>query len=654
MNAVTNEENSAANKIEADKEIEIENKPETAADKRLDDKSAKKAELAAKKAEKAALKADIKAKKKAERKPIEDNKFFMLVAGLGEYLVGAAVKVAKALGYCGLYIIATIYRGFTYVEEPIKDFGRRTVGVLTAPFRKHRMARKLGSSKVAKAKEEKGALGGLAARMKNVGKAFFGKRGILATLVNWALPIASCIFLFNVVSYANNQNYALKLTVNGDFVGYISDETTFTNAQKMVQNRINYTGSHTEVFSFEPVYEIESIGNSPVLNQYQVADSIIALLGKEVNEGYGLYLGDSFYGTLTAHDNLDLALSEILAKYSDNSSNETVEFEKEVSYIQGTYLQDSFVSEQEIIRQFRSTNHTSYEYTIEEGDTVPGVAQKNSVSVDLLKEQNENFDGVTLPEVGEKLKITVDEPYLKVKVTREEHYTEEFGFETEYVDDSTAYAGNKVIKVSGENGVYSIVAKVSYINGAESGRQILTRLMTKQPVTQVVGIGTKPRTNEVAPGQTIEEGKMLWPVGGADGGILNEPVWWKGGYGGHRGVDILAPAGTPIYAAENGYVTSCAYDGYNGGKGHYVEILGDESGLTTHYYHASEVTVYKGQHVTAGDCIAYVGYTGATYAYHLHFGVSVGNTEYYLDPYDYLPWHQMTQAFAYKIGHYGV
>lgn len=639
MNIVTNEEKSVENRIESDKEIEIdniENKPVSDADVK-----------SAKKAEKEALKAN-KPKKSAE-----DSKFFCLVAGLGEYLVGAAVKVAKVLGYCGLYIIATIYRGFTYVEEPIKDFWKRTVGIITAPFKKWRMARKISSSEVAKAKEEKGAWGGFTTRIKVMGRAFLGKRGILATAVNWALPIASCIFLFNVVSYANNQNYALKLTVNGDFVGYISDETIFTNAQKMVQNRINYTGSHTEVFSFEPVYEIESIGNSPLLNQYQVADSIIALLGKDVDEGYGLYLGDSFYGTLTSHDNLDVALSDILAKYSDDTSYETVEFDKEISYIQGTYLQDSFVSEYDIIRQFKSTTRMTYNYTIAEGDTAVSVAQKNNVSVDLLKEQNEDFDGVRLPEVGEKLKITVDEPFLTVKVTREEHYKEEFAFETEYVDDSTDYAGNKRIRVTGDNGEYSVVAKVSYINGNEVGRQILTRLKTKESTTQVVAIGTKPRTNEVAPGQTIEEGKMLWPCGGADGGILSEPVWWKGGYRGHRGVDILAPYGTPIYAAESGYVSSCAYDGYNGGKGRYVEIVGDESGLTTHYYHASEVKVYKGQRVTAGDCIAYVGLTGETYGYHLHFGVSVG--EYtYLDPYDYLPWHQMTQSFAYKIGHYGI
>lgn len=578
---------------------------------------------------------------------------FDAVSRLGEYFANTAGKAVKFLWHCILYVVATLYGWFTYVKDPIKRFGKRAADTITSPFKRHRMARKLGSSEVAKAREEKGVWGGFAARMKVVGRAFFGKRGILATAVNWGLPIVSCIFLFNVVSYANNQNYALKLTVNGDFVGYINDETTFSNAENIVQNRINYTGSSTEVFSFEPVYEIESVGNSPLLNQYQVADSMIALLGKEVNEGFGLYLGGSFYGTLTSHDDLDLAMQNLLAKYTEGSNNETVEFDKEITYISGIYLQDSFVDEQQIIRQFTSNTRKTYEYTIKAGDTVLGVAQKNNVSVETLAQQNENFDGVTLPEEGEKLKITVDEPFLMVKVTREEHYTEEFDFETEYIDDSTAYVGNRPIKKTGEKGVRSIVAKVSYINGSEVNRQILSRLTTKEPVTQIVAVGTKPRTNTTAPGQVIEEGKMLWPVGGVDGGILNEPVGWKGGYYGHRGVDILAPYGTPVYAAENGVVIAATYDGGSyGGRGNYVTIQGD-SGLQTHYYHNSEVVVYKGQRVTAGDLIAYVGLTGRTYAYHLHFGVSVGDYNF-LDPYDYLPWHQMTSSFAYKISHYDI
>lgn len=586
-----------------------------------------------------------KASKAAKASAIA-REFFNAVSRLGEYLTDVSVKAVKFLGLCLLYIVATFYRGFTYVKEPIMRFWTRTVEIVTGPFKRHRKARQLGATEIAKAREEKGKWGGFAARLKVAGRTVFGKRGLLATIVNWGLPVVSCMFLFNIVSYANNQNYALKLTVNGDFVGYINDETTFTTAEKMVQNRINYTGSSTEVFSFDPVYEVESIGNGPVLNQYQVADSIIALLGKEVNEGYGLYLGNSFYGTLTSHDSLDRELQKLISKYTDDESNEIVQFDQEITYIPGMYLQDSFVDEQQIIRRFTSNERTTYEYTIKADDTVSSVAQKNNVSVELLAEQNENFDGVTLPEEGEKLKITREVPFLTVMVTREEHYTENFDFETEYIDDSTLYTNNNRIMTTGVPGERSIVANVSYINGNEVNRQILSRLTTREPVTQIVAVGTKPRTNTTAPGQTIGEGLMLWPVGGIDGGVIEEPVWWHGGYWGHNGIDIMAPYGTPVYAAENGYVIAATYDGgYNGGRGNYVIIQGD-SGLKTYYYHNSQVEAYKGQRVTAGDCIAYVGQTGRAYGDHLHFGVGVGDS--YLNPIDYLPWHQRTANCAAK------
>ena len=569
--------------------------------------------------------------------------FFNVVAGIGEYLTDVMVKVVKFLGLCLLYIVATFYRWFTYIEAPLKRFWAQLVEVVTGPFKRHRMARKLGTSEIAKAREEKGTLGGAAARLKVVWRTIFGKRGILPTIVNWGLPIVSCIFLFNIISYANNQNYALKLTVNGDFVGYINDETTFTNAKKMVENRINYTGSSAEIFSFDPSYEVESIGNSPVLNQYQVADNIITLLGKEVNQGYGLYLGDSFYGTLSSHDNLDRALAEIIARYSEDTENETVQFDKEITYIPGMYLQDSFVDEQAVVKQFRSTTTKTYEYAIRDDDTPATVASRNNVSIELLMEQNEDFDGVTLPAVGETLSITIKEPFLAVMITRQEHYVENFDYEIEYIEDSNVYVNNQVPRVKGVMGERAIVANVSYINGNEVNRQILSRITTKEPTTMVVAVGTKPRTGLTAPGQVIEDGVMIWPVGGEDDSVLSEPVWWHGGYSGHRGVDILAPYGTPIWAAENGYVLECANDGgYNGGRGNYVVIQGD-SGLKTLYYHASEVTVYKGQRVTAGDCIAYVGLTGQTYAYHLHFGVQVGET--YLNPTDYLPSHQMNSHY---------
>jgi len=87
----------------------------------------------------------------------------------------------------------------------------------------------------------------------------------------------------------------------------------------------------------------------------------------------------------------------------------------------------------------------------------------------------------------------------------------------------------------------------------------------------------------------------------------------------HPGLDVGAPAGTPIRSPARGVVLSA---GPKGGYGNAVEIdHGD--GLVTLYGHASELLVSKGQTVEPGQEIATVGSTGRATGPHLHFEVRV-------------------------------
>lgn len=582
----------------------------------------------------------------AQKKKLD---IFAMLSDLGEYFTSVAIRIAKAIGYGFMYTIATVYRWLDLLKEPFKRFVRELTEFISSPFKRYRKARRLGASEIAKARKEKGAWGGFTAWLKVAGHTMFGKRGIMVTLVNWGLPVVCCVFLFNVVSYANSQNYALRLTVNGDFVGYISTEQSFTDAENIVQGRINYTGSTTEVISFEAVYEVENIGNGTVLNRYQIADKMLMLLGKEVKEGYGLYLGGSYYGTLISHDALDREMAKLLGKYTEGGDKETAKFDKEISYIHGTYLADSFVDENDIIRQFTSIKKNATYYSITEDDTLSSVLTNSGLTISELNNLNPEFDTTSDIVAGNRVKTSSEEPFLTVMVTREEHYTETFDFETEYVDDSTIYVLNKRRRVKGELGERYVVANVSYINGNEINRRVLSTQVTKEPVTEVIAVGTKPRRNDTAPGAELDVGQMLWPVGGFDGGTLSEPVWWMGGYSGHKGVDISTAIGTPIYAAENGVVVSSVWAGNGDDRGNYVIIQGD-SGYTTYYYHNSELLVSAGERVTAGDMIAFSGSTGRSYGPHCHFGVSVGGT--YLNPTDYLPSHKMTASYAARVAAY--
>ena len=87
----------------------------------------------------------------------------------------------------------------------------------------------------------------------------------------------------------------------------------------------------------------------------------------------------------------------------------------------------------------------------------------------------------------------------------------------------------------------------------------------------------------------------------------------------HTGIDIGAPSGARIVAAGNGTVI---YAGSNGGYGNFT-MIDHGDGLVSCYAHQKKILVSKGQHVSAGTTIGYVGSTGLSTGPHLHFEVRV-------------------------------
>jgi len=108
------------------------------------------------------------------------------------------------------------------------------------------------------------------------------------------------------------------------------------------------------------------------------------------------------------------------------------------------------------------------------------------------------------------------------------------------------------------------------------------------------------------------EGTLLMPVD--DGAYLRG--WGSGAQGYHLAIDIGAPQGTPILAAERGLV---AYVGDDiRGYGNLV-VLVHANGWVTGYAHNHQNRVIPGQYVARGDVLATVGQTGYAQGPHLHF-----------------------------------
>lgn len=113
-------------------------------------------------------------------------------------------------------------------------------------------------------------------------------------------------------------------------------------------------------------------------------------------------------------------------------------------------------------------------------------------------------------------------------------------------------------------------------------------------------------------------GQFTWPVPSS--------TMVSSEYGGrwgtlHAGMDIAAPEGAPIVAAEAGTVVMAEGGGWGGGFGTFA-VINHGGGLMTLYGHMSSISVSAGQTVGRGEVIGAVGNTGNSFGAHLHFQVT--------------------------------
>lgn len=101
----------------------------------------------------------------------------------------------------------------------------------------------------------------------------------------------------------------------------------------------------------------------------------------------------------------------------------------------------------------------------------------------------------------------------------------------------------------------------------------------------------------------------------------------------HQGVDLAGPEGTPIYASRGGTVTIAKY---SSSAGYYVTINHGD-GFSTVYMHMTHYVVSKGDKVSGGQLIGYMGSTGISTGPHLHWGVLYNGN--YVNPANYVYLH---------------
>jgi len=242
-----------------------------------------------------------------------------------------------------------------------------------------------------------------------------------------------------------------------------------------------------------------------------------------------------------------------------------------------------------------------FEYKVEDGDTLAGIAKKFGVDTDSIKWIN--------PGLNEK-KIKPDSVMKIPPVTGVVH---------------TVKSGETVYSIAKRYNV-SAQAIVDFPFNEFSNDETFALAIGAQvivpdgemPTEVITPRSTLARSLTPNAGAVSATGSWIWP---AQGTLTQFFKPW------HKGLDIANHSGGNILAADSGSVIVAGWPD-NSGYGNRV-LVDHGNGYQTLYAHLSKISVVAGQTVKRGDVLGFMGSTGRSTGTHLHFEIrsSAGNKD---------------------------
>lgn len=509
-----------------------------------------------------------------------------------------------------------------------------------------------------------------------------GSKRFAKSFVNHAVPVLGIACLVFVVADKASADYGVTVEYNGQELGVVSEASVIDEAQKVIADRAVYydtgseyitatlsikpIGAQDEIFDEQMLADViqeqietqapvkeepaaESEDNDKALEIYGIgeasengenySENAAGFIQNESENGidsnkvraYAVTVDGEFVGAVAENSDIEKFLEEIKEQY-DGEDIVSVDFDKDIEYTYEQYVDpDQIVDQKEIISLLDSNVEEPVYYEIQQGDNPWNIARSNGMTVEELTNCVATYDGERIDDIteycpiGAIVQLSEEVPYLQVETTEEVTYSAVIDYEivTDYDDDM--YKGETKVDVAGVEGEKEVTALVTYKNGVAIKREVLSEKVISEPVTKYQRKGTRETRTPVSTGSG-GSGDYFWPV---DGGYISA---YQGDGRGHKGIDIAAPYGTPIYAAESGTVIEVG-GGWNGGYGNCVRISHDDGNVTV-YAHQSSIAIEYGDYVVKGQIIGYVGSTGDSTGNHLHFEVRSNGT--YINPTNYV------------------
>ena len=389
-------------------------------------------------------------------------------------------------------------------------------------------------------------------------------------LLGLLVPALGALAFAWLVQTTLAQPFALRVEVNGTVVGSVANEQDFDTARADVQARVNTARALLEAagaampdWDLDPTFTLAVSTN--VMTPREIANAILQASGSEITEGTAVYMDGTLRFVTTEGDHLRTLLAAVCRPYLNPADADSrVVFAHDLQLVDGIYLTGSVSPYSEIVTTLQAD----------------------------------------------------DGELLRVQIRRRERYEQELAYDTQTVEDDTLDFGKSETVQTGVPGRETVTYEVVYENGVEVDSRVLDVSRTAEPVPEIIRRGTRLQSGMIG---KLGTGSFIWPVPAYR--HISRWADLRPGSNYHRGVDIAAPYGTEIYAADAGTVVASTR---HASWGNYVEI-DHGNGYKTLYAHMSAQAVHVGDVVEQGQVIGYVGNTGNSYGNHCHFEMYYNN-----------------------------
>lgn len=411
-----------------------------------------------------------------------------------------------------------------------------------------------------------------------------------------------------------SQNVFYQVLVGDESLGYVSDPAVIDEIlQELIASYKEETGLEVSVVEEVTTARVNSFSRLPLLERPEL-EAVLSQKTSLMAHGIAVVVdGDEVLLLRTRKEAEDI-LEDLKAAYIEritakgNTQVESVEMKQEVSLVPRAFSPDQVVDPETAVRILERGSDAVRTYVVARGDTIWTIARNNGLTVEGLIQANPQVGSGNLIHPGDRLNLVVAEPYITFTSVETYVYTERIPFSTQTVYDNTLWPWQRVVRKAGVYGKREISVSITRDEGKETGRTVISQKVLSEPEAQVVVQGTK----EIPDRGT---GSYVWPTSG--GTITSGYGWRRGEF--HQGIDIAAPWGTSVKAADSGVVTSV---GWRGGYGLAV-VIDHGKDRQTLYAHLSSAVVKVGDFVDKAQLIAKIGNTGRSTGPHLHFEVHI-------------------------------